>query len=298
MESNILTQLFLPLALAVIMFGMGLSLRFGDFKRILIYPKAVTIGLINQIVFLPIVAFGLIKVFGLQTELAVGLMILAACPGGATSNLITHLAKGDSALSITLTAFSSLITVLTIPFVVNFAILYFIPNGEEQQLNVLGTVISVIFITIIPVAIGMMVLKKAPRLAQKWDAPFRKISAIFFVIILIAAVLKERENLVAYFAEAGPVALALNLVTLILGFFCGKVFGLGNKQSTTIAIEAGIQNGTLGITIAATLLVNSTMAIPSAIYGLLMFGTAGFVIFLGNRTLNKEKDTFEPMNIL
>jgi BASS family bile acid:Na+ symporter len=283
MESSILTQLFLPLALAIIMFGMGLSLRFGDFKRILIYPKAVSLGLFNQIILLPVVAFGLIKVFGLQTELAVGLMILAACPGGATSNLITHLAKGDSALSITLTAFSSLITVLTIPFIVNFAILYFIPSGEEQQLNVFGTVISVIFITIIPVAIGMTVLKKAPQLAQKWDAPFRKISAIFFVVILLAAILKERENLLAYFAEAGPVALTLNLATLGLGYFSGKIFGLSSKQSTTIAIESGIQNGTLGITIAATLLVNSTMTIPSAIYGLLMFGTAGVIIFIGNR---------------
>ncbi|SEG07021.1 bile acid:sodium symporter family protein [Algoriphagus boritolerans] len=283
MESSILTQLFLPLALAVIMFGMGLSLRFADFKRILIYPKAVAIGLSNQIIVLPIVAFGLIKVFGLQTELAVGLMILAACPGGATSNLITHLAKGDSALSITLTAFSSLITVLTIPFIVNFAILYFIPSGEEQQLNVFGTVISVIFITIIPVAIGMMVLKRAPQLAKKWDAPFRKISAVFFVVILLAAILKERANLVEYFAEAGPVALTLNLATLGLGYFSGRIFGLSKKQSITIAIESGIQNGTLGITIAATLLVNSTMTIPSAIYGLLMFGTAGLIIFWGNR---------------
>jgi BASS family bile acid:Na+ symporter len=283
MESSILTQLFLPLALAVIMFGMGLSLTFGDFRRILIYPKAVAIGLANQILLLPLVAFGLIHVFGLPAELAVGLMILAACPGGATSNLITHLAKGDSALSITLTAFSSLITVFTIPFVVNFAILYFIPDGKEQQLDIFGTVISVIFITILPVLIGMLVLKRAPQLAQKWDAPFRKISAIFFVIILLAAILKERSNLLENFAQAGPVALALNLVTLGLGYLSGMVFGLGKKQSTTIAIEAGIQNGTLGITIAATLLVNSTMAIPSAIYGLLMFGTAGLVIFWGNR---------------
>lgn len=283
MESSILTQLFLPLALAVIMFGMGLSLTVGDFRRILIYPKAVAIGLANQLILLPLVAFGLIHLFGLEAELAVGLMILAACPGGATSNLITHLAKGDSALSITLTAFSSLITVVTIPFIVNFAILYFIPSGEVQELNVLGTVTSVIFITIIPVIIGMIVLKKAPQLAQKWDIPFRRISAVFFVVILVAAIMKERANLISYFSEAGPVALALNLATLALGFFSGRLFGLGKKQSTTIAIEAGIQNGTLGITIAATLLANSTMAIPSAIYGLLMFGTAGIVIFLGSR---------------
>lgn len=285
MESSILTQLFLPLALAVIMFGMGLSLRLGDFKRILIYPKAVAIGLANQILLLPLIAFGLILIFGLKTELAIGLMILAACPGGATSNLITHLAKGDSALSITLTAFSSLITVLTIPFVVNFAIQYFMPGGEVPPLNVLGTVVSVLFITIIPVAIGMTVLAKAPGLAAKWDKPFRKISTVFFILIVVATVLKERENLLAYAVEAGPVALALNVATLVVGFFSGRLFGLGEKQCTTIAIESGIQNGTLGITIAATLLVNPVMTIPSAIYSLIMFATASGLILSRQRKL-------------
>lgn len=283
MESSILTQLFLPLALAVIMFGMGLSLRVGDFKRILIYPKAVAIGLTNQLVLLPLIAFGLIQVFGLKTELAVGLMILAACPGGATSNLITHLAKGDSALSITLTAFSSLITVLTIPFVVNFAIQYFMPGGEVPPLNILGTVFSVLFITIIPVAIGMSVLAKAPDLAAKWDKPFRKISTVFFILIVVATVLKERENLLAYALEAGPVALGLNVATLVVGFFTGRLLGLDEKQSRTISIESGIQNGTLGITIAATLLVNPVMTIPSAIYSLIMFGTAALIIIYSGR---------------
>ncbi|OOG68647.1 bile acid:sodium symporter family protein [Algoriphagus sp. A40] len=283
MESSILTQLFLPLALAVIMFGMGLSLRVGDFKRILVYPKAVAIGLANQILILPVTAFCLILIFGLKTELAIGLMILAACPGGATSNLITHLAKGDTALSITLTAFSSLITVLTIPFVVNFAIQYFMPGGEVPPLNILGTVVSVLYITIIPVAIGMIVLAKAPGLAAKWDKPFRKISTVFFILIVVATVLKERENLLAYAAEAGPVALALNVATLVVGFFSSRLLGLGEKQSTTISIEAGIQNGTLGITIAATLLVNPVMTIPSAIYSLIMFGTASVLILSRQR---------------
>ncbi len=283
MESSILTQVFLPLALAVIMFGMGLSLRFDDFKRILIYPKAVSLGLFNQLVLLPIVAFGIAILFQLPAELAVGLMILAACPGGATSNLITHLAKGDSALSITLTAFSSLITVITIPFIVNFSIVYFMPGGEEQKLEILGTVIAVLAITIIPVVIGMMVLKKAPQLAQKWDKPFRQFSAVFFVLIIVAALAKERENLVQFFIEAGPASLALNLATLGLGYGLAKLAGLNFRQSLTIAVESGIQNGTLGITIAATLIVNSVMTIPSAIYGLLMFGTAALIIFWGNR---------------
>ena len=283
MESSILTELFLPLALAVIMFGMGLSLTLSDFKRILIYPKAVLLGLINQIVLLPVVAFFIANGLGLSPELAVGLMILAACPGGATSNLITHLAKGDTALSITLTAFSSMITVLTIPFVVNFSIGYFIPGGEEQQLEILGTVISVLVITIIPVAIGMLVLKKVPALAKKLEIPFRQFSTVFFILIVVSAFVKERSNLVQFFIDAGPASLALNLATLGLGYGVSKVAGLNFRQSLTIAVESGIQNGTLGITIAATLIVNSVMTIPSAIYSLIMFGTAALVILWGNR---------------
>ena len=283
MESSILTELFLPLALAVIMFGMGLSLTLSDFKRILIYPKAVLLGLLNQIVLLPVVAFFIAKGLGLSPELAVGLMILAACPGGATSNLITHLAKGDTALSITLTAFSSMITVLTIPFVVNFSIGYFILGGEGQQLEILGTVISVLVITIIPVAIGMLVLKKVPALAKKLEIPFRQFSTVFFILIVVSAFVKERSNLVQFFIDAGPASLALNLATLGLGYGVSKVAGLNFRQSLTIAVESGIQNGTLGITIAATLIVNSVMTIPSAIYSLIMFGTAALVIFWGNR---------------
>jgi BASS family bile acid:Na+ symporter len=289
MQSSVLTELFLPFSLAVIMFGMGLSLRVEDFKRILIYPKAVGIGLLNQLVLLPILAFGIVKAFSLPPELAVGLMILAVCPGGATSNLITHLAKGDSALSITLTAFSSLITVFSIPFLVNFSIAYFIPGGEAKQLEVVGTVVSVLFITLIPVALGMITLAKAPGLAEKWDQPFRKISIVFFVVIVGAAILKERENLVQYFIEAGPAALALNLSTLALSFAMAKWTGLPFRQGLTIAIESGIQNGTLGITIAATLLVNSVMSIPSAIYSLLMFGTAALVILWGNKVASASK---------
>lgn len=287
MEASILTQIFLPLSLAFIMFGMGLTLTFDDFKRIILYPKAVTIGLINQLLFIPLVAFGLIKIFELQAEMAVGLMILAVCPGGATSNLITHLAKGDSALSITLTAFSSLITVFTIPFLVNFSIQYFMPGGgQEFQLNVLGTVISVILITAIPVLMGMILLKRIPNLANRIEPMFRRLSAVFFVLILVAAILKERENLLNFLSHVGPVALALNIGMLGIGFFSSRLLGLGKRQSRTISIEAGIQNGTLGITIAATLIGNSQMTIPSAIYGILMFGTAGFMIFLGNRMKN------------
>jgi len=248
----------------------------------------VSIGLLNQLVLLPLVAFGIAIGFALPSELAVGLMILAACPGGATSNLITHLAKGDAALSITLTAFSSLITVATIPFVVNYSIAYFIPGGEAQQLSVVGTVVSVLLITIIPVALGMLVLEKTPARAAKWDDPFRKLSAVFFIVIIMAAIAKERANLVQYFVEAGPAALALNVATLVLGFLMAKLVRLDFRQGMTVAIESGVQNGTLGITIAATLLMNSVMTIPSAIYSLLMFATAAAVIFVGNTMAKKR----------
>jgi BASS family bile acid:Na+ symporter len=283
MNPSILTEVFLPLSLAVIMFGMGLTLTWDDFRRILIYPKAVALGLVNQLLVLPAIAFWFCISFELPAELAVGLMILAACPGGATSNLIAHLAKGDTALSVTLTAISSLITVITIPIIVNFAIVYFIPGGEQKPLNVFGTVIAVLIITIVPVFIGMLVNKNRPLLALKLDRPFRIMSIVFFVAIIAAALLKERANIAEYFSAVGPAALALNFATLILGYFSARFLGLGKKQSVTISIESGIQNGTLGITIAATLLVNSQMAIPSAIYGLLMFGTATVLILLGNR---------------
>jgi BASS family bile acid:Na+ symporter len=171
--------------------------------------------------------------------------------------------------------------------VVNYSIAYFIPGGEAQQLSVVGTVASVLLITIIPVALGMLVLAKAPARAAKWDLPFRRISAIFFVVIVVAAVLKDRENLVRYFIEAGPAALTLNLATLVLSFGIARLVKLPFRQGITIAIESGIQNGTLGITIAATLLMNSVMTIPSAIYSLLMFATAATVIFAGNYMAKK-----------
>ncbi|MDP4710192.1 MAG: bile acid:sodium symporter family protein [Saprospiraceae bacterium] len=282
MESSILTEIFLPLALAVIMLGMGLSLTLDDFRRITVAPKPVLIGLVNQLILLPIVAYILIIVFNIQTELAVGFMILAACPGGATSNLISHLAKGDTALSITLTAISSLVTVVSIPFIVNFGIIQFMPNGSAMQLNVFGTVIAVVVITIIPVSIGMLIHKLAPAFSQRMERPVRILSAVFLALIILAAILKERAHILEFFQQAGPVALLLNLLTLGIGFYTSRLFRLPQDQSRTIAIESGIQNGTLGITIAATLIGNSAMTIPSVIYSLIMFGTVLVLVFRSN----------------
>ncbi|MGB3181129.1 MAG: bile acid:sodium symporter family protein [Cyclobacteriaceae bacterium] len=293
MESNILTAVFLPLALAIIMLGMGLSLVPADFKRIVVYPKAVMAGLVAQLVLLPVIAFVLVQAWGLQAELAVGIMILAACPGGATSNLIAHLAKGDTALSITLTAFSSILAVFTIPLIVNFAIVEFMPAGQEQPLDVLKTVLSVVAVTLVPVTIGMVIRARAKGFALRMDKPVRVMSAVLLIAIILAAILKERENVLGFFVQAGPVALSLNVVMLSLGYLGSRLLSLSSRQSTTIAIETGIQNGTLGIAIAATIIGNTEMSIPPAIYSLIMFFTAGVIIYIGNR---KNKAEEVPVN--
>jgi bile acid:Na+ symporter, BASS family len=298
MQANVLTELFLPLALALIMLGMGLSLVMDDFRRIVRYPKAIAVGILNQIVLLPLLAFALVAVFGLQTELAVGLIILAACPGGPTSNLITYLSRGDTALSISLTVVSSLITVVTIPFLVNFAILRYLPNGQEQALPIFKTILSVLIITLVPVAIGMLLRRKVPALANRLDRPFKLLSAVFLFLIIGAALYKEKENLAEFFRLAGPASLALNLLSMAMGY--GSAYWLlrNIRQSITIGIEAGIQNGTLGIAIATTLLHNPAMSVPSAIYSLLMFMTSFGVMYWGNRKVvlaPKEQELASPV---
>lgn len=282
MQDSILTAVFLPLALAFIMLGMGLSLTTKDFKNILVYPKAIGLGLLNQLILLPLIAFALIQVFGLSGAFAVGFMILAACPGGATSNLITHLSRGDVALSISLTAVTSFITIVTIPLIVNFSISYF---GEEGSvtLPVLQTIIQIMGVTVVPVIIGMLLKRRFPMLSVKADKPVRIASAVIFSLVLIAAILKERASIVEFFILAGPVSLSLNIATLVLGFFLGTLFFLPIRQRMTIAIESGIQNGTLGIMIAATLLKNSEMTIPIAIYSLIMFVSSAIIILLANK---------------
>jgi bile acid:Na+ symporter, BASS family len=283
METNFITDLLLPISLALIMFGMGLSLTPADFKRVAIYPKAAALGVFNQIIILPLVGFILLMLMPMRTpELAVGIMILAACPGGPTSNLISHISKGDTALSITLTAISSLIVVITIPLIINFSLRYFMQHQEYVPLPVFDTILKVIIITLIPVAIGMITRAKAIHFSQKMHKPVKMMSGILLVVIILAAILNDRENFFDFFAQAGPVALALNVAMLAVGYFTAKMAKLRTSQSITISIESGIQNGTLGIAIAATLLKNPTMTISPAIYSLIMFMTAGFIIAWAN----------------
>jgi bile acid:Na+ symporter, BASS family len=288
METNYLTDIMLPLSLAIIMLGMGLSLVPDDFKRVALYPKAASIGIFNQIIILPVVGFLLLWLFELKSpELAVGIMILAACPGGPTSNLISHISKGDTALSITLTAISSLIAVISIPLIVNLSLAFFMQHGEYVPLPVFDTIIKLTLITLLPVSLGMIVRAKAINFADRMNQPVKIVSGILLFLIILAAILTNKEIFVSSFRDIGPIALSLNLIMLLTGYLSARLLRLKMAQSITISVESGIQNGTLGITIASTLLFNDVMAISPAIYSLIMFMTAGGIIAWTNLGIKK-----------
>jgi BASS family bile acid:Na+ symporter len=283
METNVITQVFLPLALFIIMMGMGLSLVLDDFRRVLRFPKAVAIGVVLKLIAIPLITFGLLAVIPLEPELAVGFILLAACPGGATTNLITNLAKGDVALSITLTAIASLITVFTIPILVNLGLEQYMGETRSILLPFGKTMAQILAITVIPVIIGMVINNRKPAFAQKAEKPVKLISALFLVLIIVAALLKERANIGDFFKMAGPVALILNLIGMAIGYSVTLLLTRNKQQAITVGVEVGVVNGTLGIAIAAGILGSSVMSIPSAIYSILMFPSVLLLIWLGTR---------------
>ncbi len=290
MEESILTSVVLPVALAIIMFGMGLSLVIGDFKRVFKYPKAAFIGLSNQLIILPLIGFALALVFNLSPAMAVGLMIIAACPGGPTSNLITHVSKGDIALSISLTAISSLITVFTIPIILSFSLGYFTnDSGIQIELPIIETILQIMVITIIPVSIGMTIRHFYEKFANKMESPMRIASTIIFIAVLTGIILANRESLVSHIKNVGTVTLLLNIITMTIGYYSARFFSLNTKQSISITIESGIQNGTLAIVIATTILKQADMSIPPAVYSLLMFFTSTFLMWkFGRRKVEAD----------
>lgn len=287
MESNFLTTVFLPLALFIIMLGMGLGLKVDDFKRILIEPFAVFVGLIAQLIMLPIVGFLVATIFPLTPELAVGVMILSACPGGATSNLVTYLVRGNVALSITLTAISSLVTVFSIPLVVNLAMQHFMEANSSVQLPFIKTVIQIAVITIIPVASGMGIHYYFPLFAAQVEKWVKWLSLFFLALIIFGLVLKEKANIPTFFLQVGGVTLVLNILTMVLAYLFAVFSKLTSGNAKAITVEVGIQNSTLAIAIASspTLLNNPTMAIPAAIYSLIMFATSAAFAWLVNREI-------------
>jgi BASS family bile acid:Na+ symporter len=288
MDDSALLDTLLPIALGVIMLGLGLSLTLADFKRVVRFPRAVGVGLACQMILLPIVCFGIAHLFGLAPALAVGLMLLAASPGGATANLFSHLSHGDVALNITLTAINSVLSLVTLPLIVNFSIQSFMGSGDQVTL-VLSKVLEVFAIVLIPIAIGMAIKARAPGFAKRMDKPARIVSAIFLILVVLGAILEQRENIGPYFAAMGLACLAFNLVSMATGFWVPKLFGVVERQRTAIAMEIGIHNGTLAIFLANNVLENTEMAIPAAVYSIIMFFTAGgFAYLMAKRNARTE----------
>jgi BASS family bile acid:Na+ symporter len=288
MESNIFTSLILPIALGTMMLGMGLSLVPEDFQRVGKYPKAVAIGLISQLLILPLIGLAIAKLLPMQPAIATGLMILALCPGGVSSNLVTFLAMGDVALSVTLTALSSLITVFTIPIFANLASQHFFGQGAVVELPI-GTTIGQIFaITFLPIAIGMSIRQFVPKLSTKLEKVTSISATILLAVIILLLIIKEWSRLPNFIVQVGIGVLLLNTLSMGAGFYLSKLFNLNYKQQICISIEVGMQNGTLAIAITAGLLNNPDMAIPGAIYSLLMYLT-GCVAIIYGRNLSASR---------
>jgi bile acid:Na+ symporter, BASS family len=284
MNSSIATTVFLPIALGVIMLGLGLSLTLADFARVLKYPRAAAVALGCQILVLPAICLGLVILFDLPPALAVGMMLLAASPGGTTANLFSHLARGDVALNITLTAINSVLAVITLPIVVNLALSGFMDGDDAIGLQI-DKLIQVFAIVLVPVAIGMLIRSRAPETAERLNRPVKIGSIIVLFSVIAVAVYQERDNILDYMRAVGLVALLLCLFSLAIGYVVPRAFNVPRDQAVASSFEIGVHNSTLAITIAlSTALLNSAeMAIPAAVYGVLAFLPAGLLAYALNR---------------
>lgn len=284
MEGSLLTTVVLPFSLFVIMLGMGLALKPSDFTEVLKNPKPALIGIFCQLLILPLLAIVLASLFNLPPPLAIGLIVLGLSPSGVTSNMFTFLAKGNVALSISLSGIISLITPLTIPIFLSFTLPYYSMEEKVIQLPVGKTIISLIAITIFPVTLGILSNKKWPNFSLKIDKPLKIFSIVLLFAIVAAIAKKEWVNLPDFFAQVGWSCLLLNISSLIIGFMIANIAKLDKKDVKTISLEVGIQNGTTALFITGTLLGNSFMSIPPAVYSLIMFATGSlFAVFLANR---------------
>ena len=272
MEDSFFATVLLPISLAVIMGSLGLSLTPGDFKRVVTFPKAAAIGILNLLLISPLLAFGIAELFALAPALAVGLVLLGASPGGVTANMLTHLARGDTALSITLTALSSLAATVTVPLYLELSTEHF-GSDLGTDVNMLGIVARVFAITVVPLAIGMYIRHRATERVIAVEDRVRRISLGVFVLVVIGAVASEWELVTDNFAEVAAAALALNVAAMSVSFTLSVLARLDSRQSTAIAIELGVHNGTLAIAVAAT--ISTQLGIPAAVYSAFMFITAG-----------------------
>lgn len=281
------STLFLAVSIMIIMIGMGLGLTLQDFRQVGENPKPVLMGLFNQIILLPLIGFVLCLIFIPEPFIAIGLMMLVACPGGTSSNIITLLARGDLPLSISLTSINSLITIFTIPLIVNFSFDFFSASIGSIAPPTQDIFISLIAVIAIPLSIGMFIKKKAPSFAQRMEGPVRKASSILLALVILSILVKEFELFKKHFADTVGILVVLNTLTMSIGFFGSKLFKLNLKQAITIAIESGIQNGTLTISLAVITVGRPDLAIVAAVYGPLMYLMALVPIMFGFRNFKK-----------
>jgi BASS family bile acid:Na+ symporter len=263
----------LLLALALVMFGLGLSLSVDDFKRLREHPRSVLLALGLQTLLLPAVAYGLIVLFGMEPVFAVGLMLLAASPGGVSANLFSHLFGGNVAMNISLTAVNTVLSIATLPLIANWAIATFVQSGQVVPLQY-GKVLEVVGVILLPVIIGMLVRVKAPSFSERMGSPMKLFSALVLAAFALLAIVKEWSALSASFASLGPLVLAFNLISLLVGYYLSRAAGLNKSMATAISFEIGIHNSTLAIYVALSVLGNLQLALPAALYSVSMYLTA------------------------
>ena len=282
---GIVVDVFLPLALAFIMFALGLGLTGNDFLRVIRQPRDFFVGTFSQIILLPIIAFILVKLWPISPELAIGVMIIAAAPGGVTSNILTSFARGDVVLSISLTAIISLLSVITVPFIILTSLTLIENSDLDLNISLTNMAISMFLIVTVPVIIGMIFRKFASNVAIKFEPIAKKISAVLFVIVLLGAILAEKDNVVSYFAQAGLITLVLNVVMMVVAYYVAKFLSSGTEQKKCITIECGLQNGTLAIFVATSIFGGGAFVIPAATYSLIMFATSLIFVYLVRKTV-------------
>jgi len=270
-----------PIILALIMLGLGLGLKLEDFTRVFKTPKDFFVGLISQLIILPIVAYILILVLKTPPEIAIGVMIIAAAPGGVTSNILTRFANGDVALSISLTAIISLISIVTVPLIVFTSADLFEITNISQNISMTGIAMKMFLVVTVPVFLGMIIRKFAENFVAPKVEMFNKLNMVFFAIFFVAAFYEERDNLLNFIVQAGLIALILNLTMMAIAYYLAKTFASGIKQQKCIALECGLQNGTLAIFVSTQIFGTDILyAIPTGAYGLIMYITGFIFVFL------------------
>ena len=269
-----------PIALALIMLALGLGLSLENFVNVIKQPKDFLVGLICQLILLPIIAFILIKIFNTSPELAIGVMIIAAAPGGVTSNVLTKFANGDVALSVSLTAIISLVSIITVPFIVFKSADLLNINYQSAEISMVGISMKMFLVVTFPVFIGMLIRKFATNFISSKEQLIQRISVFLFALVFLAILIEEKGNIIPYLAEAGLITLILNLTMMLLGFYIAKKFASGIAQRKCISLECGLQNGTLAIFVSTQIFDNSAYLVPTATYALIMFITSIIFVFI------------------